>query len=222
MRQAQRLGWYAAVTQLVFALVLGGFASLHAEPGFVSRGVVLLWIFALPAVVGWIGVRSTRPALVGAAALTSGIGAFIAFSGVTLIFLVAATMFVVSALLLVVPARGEPGGGLVSGGAQVILALAVCALVVAAGASALLITDSACWITHQGAIGTWIEALPFSNGPMTLESDATSGGCSTGLISLRGVGLGLVFASAALGLVAVAARRRVAPEPASPEAGPGG
>jgi hypothetical protein len=214
----QRLGWYAAVTQLVFALVLGGFASLHAELGFVSRGVVLLYVFALPAVIGWIGVAHRRPTLVGAAAVTSGIGAFLAFSGVTLIFLAPAAMFLASALLLGAPGRGEPGGGLVSGAGQAIAALAICGLVVAAGTAALLLTDSACWITHQAATGAWIEVVPFSNGPMTLDGDATSGTCSTGVISLRGVGLGAVLATAAVVVAALAARRPR--KPADDLAGP--
>jgi hypothetical protein len=207
VRTGQRLGWYAAVTQLVFALVLGGLASLHAEPSFVSRGSVLLSAFALPAIVGWIGVQRRRPTLVGAAALTSGVGAFIAFSGVTLIFLLPAAMFLAGALLLSVPARGEAGGGLASATAQVVLAAVVCALVMAAGASALLITDSACWITHQGPTGTWIEALPYSNGPMTFGGDAANGGCSTGLLTLRGVGLGALLGTGAIILAALAARR---------------
>jgi hypothetical protein len=208
MRRAQRLGRLAAVTQLVFAGVLGGFASLHAEVSLVQRGPVLLAIFGLPGIVGWVGAIRRRPALVAAAALTSGVGSFIAFSGATLIFLMPAAMFLASALLLVLPARDEPFGSVVSRAGQLVLAAAICVLVVGAGASALLITDSACWLAHETAFGTAIEALPYSDGGMTLGGDVTSGGCSTGLLSLRGVGLGALLATAALGLVAVAARRR--------------
>jgi hypothetical protein len=215
MRRAQRLGRIAAVTQLVFAGVLAGFASFHAEVSVVPRGAVLFGIFALPGLVGWIGANRRRPALVAAAALTSAIGAFIAFSGVTLIFLMPASIFLASALLLVVPAAGEPRGGVASGAGQLVLAAAIAVLVVGAGASALLITDSACWVAHQTALGTYIEALPYSEGGMTLAGDITSGGCSTGLISLRGAGLGALLAAAALGLVAIAARRRPA-EPTVP------
>jgi hypothetical protein len=215
MRRAQSLGRLAAVTQLVFAGVLGGFASFHAEVSWIPRGAVLLGIFALPGLVGWIGANRRRPALVAAAALTSGIGAFIAFSGVTLIFLMPAAMFLASAMLLMIPAPGEPRGGVVSGAAQLALAAAICVLVVGAGASALLITDSACWITHQTEFGTSIEALPYSTGEMTLAGSG-SGGCSTGLISLRGAGLGALLAAGAIGLVNLAARRREADPPDPP------
>jgi hypothetical protein len=216
MRRAVRLGRLAAVTQLVFAGVLSGFASLHAEASLVQRGAVLFGIFALPCVVGWAGAVRRRPALVGAAALTSGIGAFTAFSGVTLIFLMPAAMFLASALLLVIPAPGEPSGGLVSGGAQLVLAAAICVLVVSAGASALLITDSACYVLHQTPTGSSMEVLPYSEGGMTHAGDVTRGGCSTGLISVRGAGLGALLATLALGLVGTAARRRAA----GPSVGP--
>jgi hypothetical protein len=209
MRRAQRLGRYAAVTQLVFAGVLGGFASLHAEPGAIPRGPVLLAIFVLPGVVGWIGADRRRPALVAAAAVTSGIGAFIAFSGVTLIFLLATLLFLASAVGLAIPARGEPRGGIVSGAAQLVVAAAICAFLVGSGAAALLVTDSACWIMHQTATGTWIEMLPYSTGEMTVPTDATSGGCSEGRISPRGVGLGVILAAAAIGLMGLAARRPI-------------
>src|SRR5512132_3875550 len=62
MRRAQRLGRLAAVTQLVFAGVLGGFASLHAEVSLIQRGPVLLAIFGLPGIVGWVGAIRRRPA----------------------------------------------------------------------------------------------------------------------------------------------------------------
>lgn len=220
MRLAQRLGRYAAVTQLVFAGVLGGVASLHAEPGVVPRGPVLLVIFALPAVVGWLGLDRGRPALVAAAALTSGIGALIAFSGVTLIFLLPASMFFASALALTVPGDGERRGSIITGVGQLALAAVISTLIVGAGASALLITDSSCWIVHQTAFGSTIEAMPWSTGEMTLPLDAMSGGCSTGQLSPRGIGLGALLAVVALGLAAFAARRPVQPAIDPPAPGP--
>ena len=222
MRRAQRLGRIAAVTQLVLAGVLAGFVSLHAEMSAIPRGAILLGIFALPAVVGWIGANHGRPALVAAAAVTSGMGAFIAFSGVTLIFLMPAVLFLASSLLLGVPTPGEPRGGVASGAAQLVLAAAICALVVGAGASALLITDSACWRVHQTPAGSYVERLPYSNDGMTLAGDITSGGCSTGLISVRGAGLGAVLAAAALWLVSIAVRRRTTGPPASSAPAPAG
>jgi hypothetical protein len=213
LRRAQSLGRYAAVTQFVFAGVLGGFASLHFEPVAIPRGPVLLGVFLLPGAIGWIGADRRRPALVAAAALTSGVGAFIAFSGVTLIFLLASMLFLTSALGLAFPAPGEPRGGLGSGTTQLVLAVAIAGLTLGAGASALLITDSACWITYETAEGRHTEPLPYSTGGMTLAGDATSGGCSTGLMSLRGVGLGAALAGAALGLTVRAGRRRDAASP---------
>ena len=55
-----RLG---AVTQVVFAALLGIVASFGSEPGFLPRGVVLFVVFSMPGVVGWMGAQRRRPAL---------------------------------------------------------------------------------------------------------------------------------------------------------------
>src|SRR5213593_383457 len=97
-RPGLSLGRLASTTQFVFAGLLAVIASADPEPGFLPRGVVIFLVFSIPALVGWLGAARSRPALLIGAGLTSFVGAFIAFSGVTLIFLIPALLFVFGAV----------------------------------------------------------------------------------------------------------------------------
>lgn len=208
MSRATFLGRLAGVTQIIFGVLLGVVASFRFEPGFVPRGAVLLVLFALPGIVGLLGVAARRPALLVAAGLTSFVGAFIAFSGVTLIFLVPAAMFLVAAVLLAL--TGRPAGftaWLIALG-RLALSVLIVVLLVAAGASAILVTDSGCWSEYRSADGVRIELGPFIADGREMGGNAMSMGCSTGYMSARGVGLGALLGTAALALALVVARRR--------------
>lgn len=214
LERAQFIGRLAGATQFVFAVILGVVASLHFEPSAVSRGTAIVATFALPGIVGLIGTASRRPALLLAAGLTSGVGSVIAFSGVTLIFLAPATMFLFAAVEMVAAsvARGtSTRGGWIGGVARLGLASAIVVLVVGAGASALLVTDSACWTTTPTPLGLRIDTTPYTDGPIEIRDVGVSVECATGLISLRGAGLGALLGASAVGLALLAARRRDLP-----------
>lgn len=205
--KSQFLGRLGSITQLTFALLVGTVASLHFEPGFAPRGIVVLVLYALPGLVGLLGVATRRPALLLAACVASAAGAFVAFSGVTLIFLVPALLFLVAAARLAGAPSGAAHDDWIAGIAQGLLAAAVVALFVGAGAAVLLETDSECWSAVRTPFGLRLERSPFATGEIALPLDAVSMGCSTGLISARGVALGTLLAGAGLALAAVAARR---------------
>jgi hypothetical protein len=200
---AGRLG---SVTQLTFAAILGAVASLAAEPGFIPRGAVLFGVFSLPGLVGLLGTSARRPALLLAAGVTSTLGSFIAFSGVSLIFLMPALLMLAGAISIA--ATGRERSSAFEGFGQLVAASAIVALIVGAGASALLVTDEGCWNVYETPVGVRIERFPYSTGEMTIPEGARSSGCSTGLLSLRGVGSGIVLGGAAVLLAARAARRR--------------
>ena len=197
-----------SLTQVVFAVLLGTLASIAPEPGFLPRGVVLFTGFAMPAAVGALGVARRRPALLGAAGLTSFVGSFVAFSGVTLIFLFPAVLFAYGAVQLQVsrPAtrRDSLAGGIVRGAA----AVAIVVLLVGAGASALVITDEGCWAVYRGPADARLAFLPYMAGEAVVPSGAGSVMCSTGMISPRGVGLAVLLWSGALLLADRSSRRR--------------
>ena len=208
--RSQFLGRLAGTTQIVFAALIAGVAAFSFEPGFVPRSVVLFVAFAMPGVVGLIGTAARRPALLLAAGTTSAVGAFIAFSGVTLIFLVPAALFFAAAIRLARPPAPQPspGSGLIARVALLGVATAFVLLLVGAGAAALLSTDAACWTTYPTPTGNRIEMGSWTTGEVSVPDGATSVSCSTGLISARGAGLGVLLATTALALAFVAARRR--------------
>lgn len=203
-------GRLAGLTQVIFAALLGGVSALASgpEPGFMPRWAVLFIVFALPGVVGLIGTQAQRPSLLVAAGVSSAVGAVVAFSGVTLIFLVPAVLFLYGAIRLSSSVQPVGGEGWAGGLAQVGLAAAVAVLLVGAGASAILNTDAACWTEYRTPTGTRIELMPYTSGGVQVPDGATSVSCGTGLISARGVGLAGLLAGSALGLAAIAARRR--------------
>jgi hypothetical protein len=206
--RSQFAGRVACVTQIIFAILISSFSFFQFEPGFLPRGVVVIGVFATPGVVGLIGVRSRRPALLLAAGLASAAGSFTAFSLVTLIFLVPSVLFLVGAVRLAGRNPGSAPGGLVGGLAQLAIAVTIFPLLIGAGAAGLLITDSACWTTYGSGLGSRIVVQPYANGEMELPTGATSMHCATGLISPQGVGLAVLLDGAALGLALLATRRR--------------
>jgi hypothetical protein len=201
-------GRLAAVTQLLFAAILGALASFGFEPGFLPRGAVLLLVFGMPGLVGLIGALRRSPTLQVVASLTSFVGAFIAFSGVTLIFLIPSILFAFGAARLA--ARGRSGRRPSVGGVlgQLLAAGAIVVLLLGGGASALLVTDQACWAEYPGTGSARVEPFPYTTGEITVPGGATSTGCSTGVISARGVGLAAVLWTGATWLTLRSSRRR--------------
>jgi hypothetical protein len=196
-----RLG---ALSQIVFATLIAGLSTAggFAEPDFVPRPIVLFAAYALPGVIGLIGIDRRRPALLLAAAGASAIGAFVAFSGVTLIFLVPATLMAAGSMGL-----SDGAGSRRSVAVEAGRALLVLLLLVGAGASAILITDERCWDFRETPQGRVYLPAPNPSPPM-LVVPGSGYGCSSGLISARGVGLGLALGATAIGLAILPVRRR--------------
>ena len=189
-----RLG---AVSQVVFAGLIGIVASFGSEPGFLPRGMALFLTFAVPGLVGWFGLARRRPALIAAASLASFVGAVIAFSGVTLIFLIPALLLLLGAVRVQVLEPPKERVALLPALARAAAACAIVVMLVGAGASALLVTDNACWVEYPAGTEPRLREVPYATGEMTVPQDATSMSCSSGVISARGVAVaGLLWASA--------------------------
>jgi hypothetical protein len=205
--RSQFLGRLASATQVIFAALIAVVASLHFEAGFVPRGAVLFAVFSLPGVVGLVGTMARRPSLLVAACAAATLGSFIAFSGVTLIFLIPALLFLAGAVRIEVAPALPAREGWLRGLAQAGIAAAIVVLIVGAGASSLLITDSGCWYRYETPLGVRIERAPYSTG-ISLPSGVSTAGCSTGQISARGAGLGVALGGVAVWLAFVGSRRR--------------
>lgn len=202
--QAQSVARLGALTQLVFAGLIGGLSGMagSAEPGFLPRPLVLFGVYALPGVIGLLAIARRRPATLLAAGSASAVGSFLAFSLVTLIFLIPALLMLLGAAAI----RGLPGGW-ADRALGALRAVLVLALLLGAGGAALFITDERCWTWHETPFGVVMEPAPIPTGESQISVDtAGSGfGCSNGVLSAGGVGLGVVIAIAA---VAVAGGRR--------------
>jgi hypothetical protein len=80
-------------------------------------------------------------------------------------------------------------------------------MLVGAGASALLLTDNACWVEYPTGTEPRIREVPYTTGEMTVPGDATSLSCSSGVISAGGVALGGLLWAGALILSERSSRR---------------
>lgn len=209
------VGRLACLTQAMFAAIIGAMSSAvgSTSPDFLPRGFVLLGVLALPAAVGLMGVRGRRPALLLAAALAAGVSSLVAFSGVLLIFLIPAALFVVGAIRVasagggdhaLAPRRWWPLGLV----AQLGLAALLFALMIGAGGAVLLMTDDRCWTTTLTPAGVTYDIGPMATGEIVLSGGLGMQGCSSGLISGRGVAIGGLLGGLAMGVASLAARRR--------------
>jgi hypothetical protein len=193
---ARFAGRLAVIVQVLFAMLLSVVALLggssSAEPGFLPRPLILLAIYWMPAMVGYLGTVRSRPALLIAASISTFIGSFVAFSGVTLIFIVPSILFAVGAVSIEATAESGHREGIVGSVGRLVAAVLIAVLLVGAGASALLVTDTGCWNTYAGPGGPRFELLPYTN-ELSVPAGATSSGCSTGLISLRGVAIAVLL-----------------------------
>lgn len=135
-------GLIGALTDIGAAVVLAALllAATNASADVVPRPVFVGVLFAVPGLVGLIGVITSRAWLLVAGALPLIPGVFLSFTGITLVFLVPAAFMLVGAARMQ-PPPGEHRVGLVTG----IAALVIAGLIVAAGWVALFgMTVSAC------------------------------------------------------------------------------
>jgi hypothetical protein len=127
---ARRIGFAGSFVQLGLAVFLGVLASgpgtFPDPPEPVPRGLAMVGLYALPAVIGAIGAMRGRRSLLAAAAVMSTVGSVLAFSGVTLLFLIPAFVFAAAAATSSAPqVRAGPPPLLV-----VVVALAIVAMLV--------------------------------------------------------------------------------------------
>jgi hypothetical protein len=175
-------GRIAVVADLVITGLFTAFllAATDSHGDAVPRPVALAAFYASTAVVGWLGVIRGRRSLLVAAALPLFPGAVLSFSGVTLIFLIPAFLFVAAAVAIPASARSWPSQALGLG-----LALTIPSLIIAAGWAVLFgLSEERCFTTSDGS------------------------GCGSGLISVTGVSVELSLIGLAIAIAALAAKGR--------------
>jgi hypothetical protein len=142
----------------VFLLV----ATAWPAGDVVPRPILVATLFGAPAIVAELGRRSARRQLIAAAGIGLLPQSFLAFSGVTLIFVIPAVMYLAAAARL--PASTPPSVGPNRGQAIVagMATLAIpCLLVAATVAVLIVLTGSGCWsAAAYTACGTGLTTWP--------------------------------------------------------------
>lgn len=172
-------------------------------PWAIYRPIALFGLFAVPAVVAAIGtVRGVRPLLIAAGVLCL-LQAYVAFSGVTI-------GFVVPAIVLLWLGAGGP----ISAEeprrtrATLLAGIAVIGLTVAAWVSLLALTEARCYFISKAEGGTLIYTeIPATdrmlNGPVPIIGEG--GGCGSAELTVQGMGVSAVLAIGAMAFAASAA-----------------
>lgn len=152
-------------------------------PAFVPRPLVIGSLLALPAVIGTIAaVHGSRPLFIAAGVLCL-FESFIAFSGVTL-------GFVVPALLLVMLGVRRSPGDRPSRIRARLGGVFIVGLGIAAWIVPFVLAETVCWIARSGVDGATVyERVPNSD-TMTLPLGVIAGGCDGGSFTLEGLAVG--------------------------------
>lgn len=203
-RDPRRLGLAAAAIIAGYALVVAAISANATTgelrpPETVPAPVRLAVMFLLPAFVAAIGaLRRSRPILVAAGVLCLA-QSFVAFSGVTIPFVVPAF------LLLVLGARNDgtkASRRALAGGVLVVL------LGFAMWVAPFTLTETTCWVAETGVDGTVVSRQVPVTETQTLGPTEVGAGCDEGTVTARGVALAAVLW---IGAVAVAAFASGAP-----------
>jgi hypothetical protein len=215
--QTRRLGIQAAAIIAAYSIVVGAISAVAggAEPGgfsppeTVPRPIFLVILLMVPAAVAAIGaIELSRPVLIAAGILCLA-QSFIAFSGVTIPFIVPGF------LLLTVGSRSST---IDTTPRAAIAGVVIVILGIGALATPFALTQTTCWVARAGADGTVIytqtPATDTHSG--TLNLGDLGSGCGSGELTVEGAGLAAVLAVCAIGLAAVASRpgRYAFPHPA--------
>jgi hypothetical protein len=202
----RRLGLAAAAIIAGYALVLAAnSANATATAGLrppetVPAPIRLALLFLLPAVIAAIGaMRRSRPILVAAGVLCLA-QSFVAFSGVTI-------PFVVPALLLL--ALGARNDGTRSSRRAKVGGLVVVLLGFAMWVAPFTATETTCWVSETGTDGAIVyRQVPAAE---TLGPVGVGAGCGGGVVTVYGVALAAAFWIGAVAVAAFASSASPAP-----------
>jgi hypothetical protein len=199
----RRLALACAAVILAYALFVALLPFILYDdptpPWWWYRPVALFGLLGVPAALTTIGaVRGIRPLLIAAGVLCL-MQAYIAFSGVTI-------GFIVPGLLLLVLGAGDSSRDPLRARPSTRLA-GVSAIVLTVGAwvSVFALTEPRCYVITKSTDGTLVTTeVPATNlmtsGPVQIPGEGS--GCSSGELTIQGIGVSAVLA---IGAIAIAA-----------------
>jgi hypothetical protein len=175
-----------------------------AAPMLVPRPVLSAILLTVPAAIAFIAVIRKSPLMLVVGGLLAFLQSFVAFSGVTLGFLLPAL------LLIVLGVREEDRSRPLR--RQQVIGVLVIGLVVAAWLVVLGTGETVCWIARLGPDGTPIYRLIPVTDTITVAPSEVGGGCDSGVPTAAGLLTGgvLILGALALAWLASAAERPTA------------
>ncbi len=198
--RTRRMGLVAAALISVYGLFVAVLPLILYDdprpPWSAYRPVSLFGLFAVPAVVAAIGAIWARRSLLVAAGVVCLLQSLIAFSGVTV-------GFMIPAILLLALGGGERWPTNAHGTRTALVAgVAVVALTFGAWVATIGLTEEVCWRATPNSDGSLAyERVPASD-TMTLIPGQAAAGCDGGSPTVEGIALGTILA---VGAIAVAA-----------------
>ncbi|MDO8483575.1 MAG: hypothetical protein Q7S35_01375 [Candidatus Limnocylindrales bacterium] len=204
----RRIGLAAAAIIVGYGLFVAAVPLVREDQGpttpwSIYRPIALFGLFAVPAVVAGIGaIRGVRPLLIAAGALCL-LQAYIAFSGVTMGFVVPA--IVLLWLGAAAPSSAEEPR---PSRATLLAGVAIIGLTIAAWVSLFALTEERCWVASRASDGALSYAVVPVTNTMTLGPDQVAGGCDGGTLTVQGIGVSAVIAIAAVAIATAVAFTR--------------
>jgi len=204
------MGFVVAATIAVLAIAVAVFPSIQGanEPGnldgpaIVPRPIVLAFLLGLPAVLAVIAAsRGTRAIFVAAGVLCL-LQSFIAFSGITLGFLVPGLI-----LIGLGRSRAPIEDAAPLRRRDAVAGLLVVALGIAAWLVPFATSETVCWTARAGPEGDLVYTLIPDTGTISLQLDQIAGGCDGGAFTLQGLMVAGVLAVGALAMAWLAGVR---------------
>jgi hypothetical protein len=195
----RRRGFVLAAAIAVLAVVVASLPLLQAASGGITgpvilpRPIVIALLLALPAGLAAIAaLRASRPLFIAAGILCL-LQSVVAFSGVTL-------GFVIPGILLVALGLERTGS---AAGREWIAAMLAIGLGIAAWVAPFATSETLCWIASEGPDSAVVYRRVPESDTVTLGLGDVAGGCDGGSFTLEGLLLAGTFAVGALAIAAV-------------------
>lgn len=207
----RRLGFVLAATIAVLAIAVAAFPLIQGAngpgtldgPAIVPRPIVIAFLLGLPAGLAAIAtLRGSRAMLVAAGVLCL-LQSIVAFSGVTLGFVIPGILLLGLGLERSSTEPPTPVRRREWLAGALVLALAIGAWVVPFATG-----ETVCWIAKPGPDGNPVYTIIPDTGSITHELDAVAGGCDGGAFTLQGLMVGGVLAIGSLAMAGLSPDRR--------------
>jgi hypothetical protein len=176
-----------------------------AAPMLIPRPILIAILLAVPTAIAFIAVMRRSPLMLVTAGVLAFLQSFVAFSGVTLGFLLPALSLIVLGVR-----AGETDDRSRPSRRQLATGVLVIGLVVSAWLIVLGTGETVCWIAHLGPDGMPIyRQIPVTDS-ISLAPSEIGGGCDSGVPTAAGLLTGgvLILGALALAWLASAAEAR--------------